>query len=207
MIEINPYELSAAAVHGYGALQKIPEFAGLLDLVDQGQPKIIMEIGAGNGGTSWAWSKLSSVDVPGGNWGGRPDIETVMANIQEVTEAKIIFIGGNSQNAECLAAVKLALLKEDNTEEKIDFLFIDGDHSYNGVKADFITYKGLVKDEGLIAFHDIHEHPPESGCEVKKFWDELKSSGIPEDHYCELIAFPDEHWGGIGAIKVPAGGL
>lgn len=37
---------------------------------------------------------------------------------------------------------------------KIDFLFIDGDHSYEGVKKDFELYSTLVNDNGIIVIHD-----------------------------------------------------
>jgi len=206
VIKINPFELASFAVHGYGAMQKIPEFAALIDLVDNGEPKIIMEIGAGRGGTSWAWSKLTKldlliiVDLPNGPWGGT-DLKATMKEIQGNTDAKVVFIEGNSRNAEALAAVKLALLQPDDSVAKIDFLMIDGDHSYEGVKSDFLTYKELVKDGGLIAFHDSCEHPPEAMCEVKKFVDEIKASGIPDDNHCEFISEPT-NWGGIFVMKV-----
>jgi hypothetical protein len=37
---------------------------------------------------------------------------------------------------------------------QIDFLFIDGDHSYEGVKTDFELYSSLLSDRGIIAIHD-----------------------------------------------------
>lgn len=36
----------------------------------------------------------------------------------------------------------------------IDLLFIDGDHSYEGVKKDFELYSKLLSDNGLIILHD-----------------------------------------------------
>ena len=39
-------------------------------------------------------------------------------------------------------------------EEPIDFLFIDGNHSYEQVLADYLMYSPLVKRGGVIAFHD-----------------------------------------------------
>ncbi len=39
-------------------------------------------------------------------------------------------------------------------EDKIDFLFIDGDHSYEGVKKDWELYSSLLKSGSLVAFHD-----------------------------------------------------
>ncbi len=37
---------------------------------------------------------------------------------------------------------------------KIDFLFIDGDHSYEGVKKDFDLYSKILTDKGIIIIHD-----------------------------------------------------
>lgn len=50
-------------------------------------------------------------------------------------------------------------------DRKIAFLFIDADHSYAGVKADFETWFPLVAPGGIVAFHDysmvdgdVHEY-------------------------------------------------
>jgi hypothetical protein len=37
---------------------------------------------------------------------------------------------------------------------KIDLLFIDGDHSYKGVKKDFELYSTILSDNGIIIIHD-----------------------------------------------------
>ena len=37
---------------------------------------------------------------------------------------------------------------------KIDVLFIDGDHSYEGVKTDFELYSKIMSDNGIIIIHD-----------------------------------------------------
>jgi predicted O-methyltransferase YrrM len=52
------------------------------------------------------------------------------------------------------------VLKSD-TEGVIDFAFIDGDHSYDGVKTDFQTVYPMLSEEGSIAFHDTYSH---AGC-------------------------------------------
>ena len=41
---------------------------------------------------------------------------------------------------------------------KIDFLFIDGDHSYEGVKRDFELYTQLLTENGVIIIHDTDEN-------------------------------------------------
>lgn len=38
---------------------------------------------------------------------------------------------------------------------KVDLLFIDGDHSYEAVKADVEAWLPKVKNEGMVVFHDI----------------------------------------------------
>lgn len=40
---------------------------------------------------------------------------------------------------------------------KIDVLFIDGDHSYEGVKKDFELYSKLLSENGVILLHDTDE--------------------------------------------------
>ncbi len=59
----------------------------------------------------------------------------------------------------------------------IDFPFIDGDHSYSGVRFDYEAYAPLVRKDGLIGFHDIIENAVMPNLEVWKSWRELKASG------------------------------
>ena len=53
-------------------------------------------------------------------------------------------------NSETLEAARGAL-----EGRQVDVLFIDGDHAYDGVKRDYEMYGSLVRDGGVIAFHDI----------------------------------------------------
>jgi hypothetical protein len=41
--------------------------------------------------------------------------------------------------------------------KNIGLVFIDGDHSYAGVKADFENWFPWVMTGGLVAFHDVHK--------------------------------------------------
>jgi hypothetical protein len=41
---------------------------------------------------------------------------------------------------------------------KIDLLFIDGDHSYEGVKLDFELYSKLLAPKGVVILHDSDEN-------------------------------------------------
>jgi len=80
----------------------------------------------------------------------------------------------------------------------LSFLFIDGDHTYEGVKKDFEMYSPLVKKDEIIAFHDIVPHPPEIGCEVSRFWNEIKHSY----RYYEIVKDWNQGWAGIGILHM-----
>ena len=70
-----------------------------------------------------------------------------------------------------------------------DVLFIDGDHSYPGVCADWLNYAPLVKAGGLIAFHDVIANP-----NVERLWAEITGPKLT------LTAGPDA--AGIGLYFV-----
>jgi predicted O-methyltransferase YrrM len=76
-----------------------------------------------------------------------------------------------------------------------DFLFIDGDHSYEGVKQDFEMYSHLVTSGGLIAFHDTLQRPDAPNPGVAGFWKEIKSSYRHKEFTEEPYV-----WGGIGVV-------
>jgi predicted O-methyltransferase YrrM len=42
--------------------------------------------------------------------------------------------------------------------ERFDILFIDADHSYEGVKSDLDCYVPKLKHGGILAMHDFHNH-------------------------------------------------
>ena len=83
-------------------------------------------------------------------------------------------------------------------DREVDFVFIDGDHTYEGVKQDFEMYSPLVKDGGIVAFHDIVAHPVETGCEVNRLWDEIKESKY---EYTEIVSDWNQGMCGIGLLQ------
>ena len=42
---------------------------------------------------------------------------------------------------------------------KVDFVFIDGDHTEDGLLADWHAWSGLVEPGGIVALHDSHSTP------------------------------------------------
>ena len=57
--------------------------------------------------------------------------------------------------------------------EKLDLLFIDGDHTYKSVLCDWLLYKNFVAKGGIIAFHDCVAN--DDGYGVPKFLKKIKS--------------------------------
>lgn len=60
-------------------------------------------------------------------------------------------------------------------DESIDFIFIDGDHTYEAVKRDYELYAPKIKSGGLIFFHDSRMNRGGANFHVgsSKFVDEL----------------------------------
>ena len=82
----------------------------------------------------------------------------------------------------------------------LDLLFIDADHTYEGVKADYLLYKDNVKPGGLIVFHDIIHHPNHPTVGVDRFWNELKADPLIKTK--EFVENPEQGWAGIGMVIV-----
>jgi predicted O-methyltransferase YrrM len=82
----------------------------------------------------------------------------------------------------------------DNLQPSLDFLFLDADHSYAGVKFDYLHYGPLVRRGGLIALHDILDRPTS---QVARLWREIVQSGARTR---ELVESPDQPEMGIGVV-------
>lgn len=87
-----------------------------------------------------------------------------------------------------------------------DLIFIDGDHSYEGVNRDFELYQDLLSPRGYIVFHDIdpeHVFKDGPGGEVYKFWQDLsygsKTNILTIKSSGKVTCFDKkERFGGIG---------
>jgi len=77
--------------------------------------------------------------------------------------------------------------------DNFDLIYIDGDHSYKGVKQDFDIYAPLANENGVIVFHDIVNI--KTG--VPKFWEEVKSR---RKHLEFIHKETEEALAGIGVI-------
>jgi len=190
----------ARAAQRRGAMQKLRELAPLVALVGSESPSVVVEIGTARGGTFYAWCRAAapdativSIDLPGGPFAGvdgSADV-TTLRRYGRPSQA-LHFVRADSHDPETRAK-----LDEILGGREVDFLMIDGDHSYDGVKRDFELYEPVVGKGKPIAFHDIVPHPHAPACEVDRFWNEVKSGRT----YLEFVDrdTPDEY-GGIGVL-------
>lgn len=183
----------------WGALQKPEELDRLIEYLDaRDAPRVVVEIGTARGGTLWLWCQLAtpdallvSVDLPGGDFGGGYTVQDVPRLLGHAKgEQDIQLLAGNSHSAKMLETVEELL-----DGRKVDLLFIDGDHTYEGVKQDWQMYSPLVAKGGLVIFHDIVEHVQIPECQVDRLWNELKQT-YDHEEFCR----PDGGWAGIGVI-------
>ena len=81
----------------------------------------------------------------------------------------------------------------------INFLFIDGNHTYASALADFLLYHPLVKKGGIIAFHDT-VYSKGANEDVPRLMDDLRA-GKYTDTELDLIDIHESETQGITFFK------
>jgi predicted O-methyltransferase YrrM len=184
-----------------GIVQVRAEALCLLRLVERSRPRTVLEIGTLHGGSLLLWARaaasdatLISVDRP--PWevddpaerAKRAAIERVGSRHQRVRTLR-----GDSHDPALQQQARLLL---DATA--VDFLFLDGDHSYDGVARDFHDYVDLVRPGGMVALHDIQPHSRGWGGDVPRFWQAIRE----RYRHVEIIASATQDGYGIGVLWV-----
>lgn len=164
------------------------------------RPKVIVEVGVARSGTSYLLCNSSpNVEVfVGIDFFVR---NTVRLRAFTPPAVQLHAIHGHSNASSTVEELKRKL-----AGRKIDLLFIDGDHRYDGVKADFITYLPFLAPNGHVAFHDILPayREPDGGfvngwvIEVDRLWREVREFGS----YHKFIECRTQHANGLGIVSV-----
>lgn len=187
------------------ASQHITEFERLLEIYKPLKAKNILEIGSLHGWSLHHWIEYSSrgstvisIDLPVKDFVGSfdPRVQQQEKAISEEWPAwakknktKLYLIPQASQSNTVVDKVDKIL-----NSNKLDFMFIDGNHFYDYVKLDFELYKKFFKCGTVVAFHDIGEN--EEGT-VNIFWNEIKQ------HYrYEEILLHNNKEKGIGVLFI-----
>lgn len=174
--EFRPFGITIAP------LQSRWEFRQLLEELAPVRPQAMLEIGTAKGGSLLAFTRLCapdahivSIDLPRGPFGGGyPLWKMPLYKAFARHGQRLDLVRADSHSASTFAHVQGLF-----GGRKLDFLFIDGDHRYDGVRSDFETYISLVRPGGIVAFHDVAAPAPDqltrgndSG-DVPRFWVEL----------------------------------
>jgi len=197
-----------------GMRQVEDELVAFLDLLRVDSPRHAMVIGSDLGGLFFLISHLCKCD------GLRIAIGDLASSVRSQMTAALPGTSrelvGDSHSSEIVDQVTTLL-----GEQKLDLLFIDGDLSLAGARADYENYRGFVRPGGLIAFHNIRDsdYNRRKGIQVPELWRQVSSAGSWEflaspgrcvgsrGEWAWSEKFARDHdipaeWGGIGAITV-----
>jgi predicted O-methyltransferase YrrM len=184
--------------------QVIWEIKKLYDLVEELDAEYICEIGTFRGGTFYLWCKVAredatliSIDLSSGSLDEAfsPDRRRFYQKFAKSRQQQLCFLPADSHQRSTAEKVSFIL-----GDRQLDFLFIDGDHSYEGVKQDFELYSPFVRTGGIIAFHDILPRPEFPNIEVYRLWNELKAKYSHQEIIAREGEFAD--FVGIGVIWI-----
>lgn len=168
----------------YSPIQTKQELIEAMKIVEELYPKRIVELGVYRGGTLYPWSMCATedaiivgIDTPG----TPPEVENNLKSWLKPNQRGMILLA-DTRSPATQQTVSSYL------GDKIDFLFIDADHRYDWVKADYETWRPFVRSGGLIGFHDVHDdiiHSDGSG-DSKKFFAEIRQQYKKSD----MIYYP-----------------
>lgn len=185
------------------------EVRALLGMLERTPPRTVLEIGTAYGGTLFLLTRVSrpdatliSLDLPaenlsvqparfgGGNYAPRKPLYESFALDQQ----RLVFLAADSHSSETLARVTREL-----AGREVDLLFIDGDHSAEGVRRDFEMYAPLVREGGIIALHDIVDGAEADVGGVPEFWRSLGNLDTTE-----LVEDREQGGYGLGIVRQSA---
>ncbi|MFT5175002.1 MAG: cephalosporin hydroxylase [Gammaproteobacteria bacterium] len=145
----DPAALFRIATKEFCILQLEKKIVAFLGYVAAHQPVVIGEIGIKHGGNSFLFvrglprvTKYMGMDLRLENTG--------TLKFFRRDKQRLHLLEGDSQLPSAVKRTRKIL-----ANEQFDFLFIDGDHEYDGVLQDLIQWYPLVRPGGLTAFHDI----------------------------------------------------
>jgi hypothetical protein len=104
---------------------------------------LVLELGSNDGVSTSLFSKYAKKVI----------------SVDEVMTDKMCLLMNVTDNIE-FHNVNFMGFYEKYNSEKYDLIYIDGSHEYIDVKEDIITFKNLLKEDGIICGHDYNSSCP-----------------------------------------------
>jgi predicted O-methyltransferase YrrM len=196
--QLNSYAKAGGMVRRgwrFGKLRYLQFESGLGDsvwvlygLVRALRPDVCVEIGSARGKSACYIAMALEENNRGKLYAIDPHTTTDWNDTQTVDSFSIIqrnlhFVGV-SPRVELIR--KLSPDAASSWNQKIDLLFVDGDHSYEGVRQDWELFRPHMSKFGVVAFHDtawevaaVDENIRRSDMGVPRLVDELRQEGYP----------------------------
>ena len=160
-------------------------------LVEVYKPKTYLEIGCREGAALKylvehvpSLEHITAVDLPGARWGWDESHVALKANLVGTGVPYTLHLGDSHS----------PMVIEEVSRRRYDVLFIDGDHTYDGVKQDYETYSPLI--DVVIGMHDVNCEEGKGAHGVNVFWNELDKG----PHWRKISR--DGSHAGIGVIRL-----
>jgi hypothetical protein len=120
-------------------------------------PQRVLEIGIGGAASTLAFAEALRLN-------GRGRLISIDLDDALIQRAQLLLkIHGLSRLSTIIRGKSTDLATKKQVVEQasqVDILFIDGDHSFAGCRADFVRYRDLLSPKGLVLFHDTGPFPP-----------------------------------------------
>ena len=136
------WSLARQSIRGHGAIQHVDELTAFAKIVRPQQPKRVLEIGTAQGGMFWLLCRLAaqdgiliSLDLPSNERFSGGNQQTLDLAALKSAGQTVHSILGNSHSPEMPNRIRNIL-----NGKFLDLLFIDGDHTYGGVRSDYQMY-------------------------------------------------------------------
>jgi predicted O-methyltransferase YrrM len=178
---VSPYKQRIAWSSGLGESVNL-----LYGLVRALEPRVVVEIGSARGKSTCTIALACRQNNQGKVYAIDPHTPTSWSDrgVENDTET---FLRARLQEYElepwCDIIKSTSAEAGRKWDKPIDLLFIDGDHTYHGVKSDFEAFRKWLTPSALVLFHDTlwEHHPTHPGYRsdngVPKYLNELQREG------------------------------